>query len=338
MISSFSTSITDLFGIRHPILCGGLMWLADAKYVAAVVNAGAMGFITPRSFPSLEAFREQLILAKKLTGGKPFGVNLYISGLPEQNHQLQKWVDISLEEGVRHFETAGYSPTHLLPRLKNHSAVVIHKCTTIRHALRAERDGVDAISLIGAECGGHPGTAVTSAFSLGALANERLSIPFVIGGGIGTGKQLLSALALGANGILIGSRMLVSTEIWAHQRYKEFLISLDENGTSTVLEPFRKTYRCLNNKTAQEVAALEKTGERDFERYRPLIQGKKAFEAYKTGDYSQGILSLGPAIAFADRIEPAADILERIVVEAKGAYEELQNIIVQPQSRDTNEL
>lgn len=328
MTSYFSTSITDLFGIRHPILCGGLMWLADAKYVAAVVNAGAMGFITPRSFPTLEDFRDQLRLAKNLTEGKPFGVNLYISGQPEHNIQLQEWVDISLEEGVRHFETAGFSPSRLLPRLKQHDAIVIHKCTTIRHALRAERDGVDAISLIGAECGGHPGTAITSAFSLGAMANEKLSIPFVIGGGIGTGKQLLSALALGAKGIVIGSRMLVSSEIWAHQRYKEYLLTLDENSTCTVLKPFRKTYRCLNNHTAQQVSALEKTGERDFNHYRPLIQGKKAFEAYKTGEHSNGILSLGPAIAFADKIEPAESIIERILREAISSYEELQTIIV----------
>ena len=220
MNTYFSTSITELFGIRHPILCGGLMWLADAKYVAAVVNAGAMGFITPRSFPSLDAFREQLVLSKDLTNGKPFGVNLYISGQAEQNQQLEQWIDISLEEGVRHFETAGYSPIQYLPTLKREGGIVIHKCTTIRHALRAERDGVDAISLIGAECGGHPGMGITSAFSLGALGHQKLSVPFVIGGGIGTGKQLLSALSLGADGILIGSRMLVSSEIWAHQQYK----------------------------------------------------------------------------------------------------------------------
>ena len=249
----FSTPITELFGIQHPILCGGLMWLADAKYVAAVVNAGAMGFITPRSFPSLEDFRTQLQLARQLTKGKPFGVNLYISGRQQQNDDLQQWIDISLEEGVRYFETAGYSPAQFLPRLKEVGAVVIHKCTTIRHALRAEKDGVDAISLIGAECGGHPGKAVTSAFSLGALADAKFSIPFVIGGGIGTGKQLLAALALGANGILIGSRMLVSSEIWAHDNYKEYLLSQNEYSTCTVLEPFRKTYRCLNNSTAQQV-------------------------------------------------------------------------------------
>ena len=162
----FSTAITDLFGIELPILCGGLMWLSDAKYVAATVNSGAMGFITPRSFKTLETFREEVQLATRLTKGKAFGVNLYISGQADQNHLLNEWLDIALAEGVRHFETAGYSPSALLPKLKAAGAIVIHKCTTIRHALRAERDGVDAVSLVGAECGGHPGRAITSASTL----------------------------------------------------------------------------------------------------------------------------------------------------------------------------
>lgn len=324
----FRTPITELFGIEHPILCGGLMWLADAQYVAAVVNAGAMGFITPRSFPTLEDFRAQLKLARQLTEGKPFGVNLYISGQQDQNSLLQQWVELALEEGVRHFETAGYSPSAWLPQLKAAGAVVVHKCTTIRHALRAEKDGVDAIALIGAECGGHPGSAITSAFSLGALASEQLSVPYVIGGGLGTGQQLLSALALGAGGILIGSRMLVSTEIWAHEAYKEQLLQLDEHSTCTVLEPFRKTYRCLNNEAAQKVAELERQGERDFSHYRALVSGRKAFEAYTTGDAREGILSLGPAIAFADQIEPAADILSRLLADAVTAHEALQGLFV----------
>ena len=149
----FSTPITELFEIELPILCGGLMWLSDATYVAAVVNAGAMGFITPRSFPSLDQFQAQVQRAQELTSGQSIGVNLYISGQKDQNRQLRAWVDIALEEGVRYFETAGYSPGALLPRLKDAGAIVIHKCTTIRHALKAQRDGVDAVSLVGAECG-----------------------------------------------------------------------------------------------------------------------------------------------------------------------------------------
>ena len=249
----FQTAISELFGIQHPILCGGLMWLSDARYVAAVVNGGAMGFITPRSFPSLEAFRDELELCKALTDGRPFGVNLYISGQDRRNDQLEEWIDISLDAGVRHFETAGFSPAQWLPKLRDAGSIVVHKCTSIRHALRAERDGVDAVSLVGHECGGHPGKSSLSALSLGGIAAGKLTIPYVIGGGIGSGAQILSALGVGASGVLVGSRMLVSEEIWAHRSYKEHLLTLDEQSTTTVLEGFGRTYRCLNNEAARKV-------------------------------------------------------------------------------------
>ena len=331
----FSTAITDLFGIELPILCGGLMWLSDARYVAATVNSGAMGFITPRSFKTLETFQEEVQLAARLTKGKAFGVNLYISGQADQNHLLHKWLDIALAEGVRHFETAGYSPAVLLPKLKEAGAIVIHKCTTIRHALRAEKDGVDAVSLVGAECGGHPGRAITSASTLGALAAKSLSVPFVIGGGIGTGEQLLAALALGAGGILMGSRMLVSEEIWAADTYKQHLTTLADHDTRTVLSSFGKTYRCLNNQTAQQVAELEQAGEKDFSVYRSLVAGSEAYEAYQSGEFERGILSLGSAVAFADRIEPASQILKRLVEDAKAAHERLNTLTIRQEITGT---
>ena len=303
------------------------MWLSDARYVAATVNAGAMGFMTPRSFKTPERFREEVRLAGRLTHGKPFGVNLYISGQADQNELLNTWLDIALDEGVRSFETAGYSPSALLPKLKSAGATVIHKCTTIRHALRAERDGVDAVSLVGAECGGHPGKAVTSASTLGALASRSLNIPFVIGGGIGTGEQLLAALSLGADGVLMGSRMLVSEEIWASEAYKNHLTTLSDSDTRTVLNSFGKTYRCLNNQTAQQVAELEQSGERDFAVYRSLVAGSEAYEAYQSGEFERGILSLGPAVAFADQIEPAACILNSLVDDAKEAHQRLETLV-----------
>ena len=302
------------------------MWLSDARYVAAVVNAGGMGFITPRSFSSLSHFAEQLKIARELTDGKSVGVNLYISGQSNQNDQLDAWVDLALQEDIRYFETAGYSPSALLPRLKESGATVIHKCTTIRHALKAQRDGVDAVSLVGAECGGHPGKAITSAFTLGTLASQALSIPYVIGGGIGTGAQLLAALALGAGGILMGSRMLVSQEIWASDTYKKHLLSLGENDTRTVLSSFGNTYRCLDNQTAQKVAEMEREGVRDFSSFRPLVAGTEAFEAYQNGDIERGILSLGPAVAFADQIEPVSDLLQRIITDAVQAHQRLDTL------------
>ena len=326
MATHFQTRLMELFNIEHPILCGGLMWLADARYVGAVVNAGAMGFMTPRSFPDLAVFRDQLQQCRTITNGRPFGVNLYISGQRAQNEQVTHWVDASLEAGVRHFETAGFSPAAWLPRLQSEGAVVIHKCTTLRHALRAERDGVDAIALVGHECGGHPGTNTLSAATLGSLAAGQLRVPFVLGGGIGTGSQLVSALTLGADGVLLGSRMLVSQEIWAHEDYKQHLLGLDASSTTTVLSTFGKTYRCLDNEAARKVRSLEEQGNANFEDYRELVRGEAARSAYETGDWSKGILSLGPAISFADSIEPAADIIERFIRQARHASERLEHL------------
>jgi NADH:quinone reductase (non-electrogenic) len=156
----FTTRITQLFGIEHPILCGGLMWLSDARYVAASVNAGGMGFITARTFPDPGRFREELQTCRELTKGRPFGVNLYLTPRPEENAFLKGHLDILLKEGVRALETSGLPPKEFLPALKEAGAKVMHKTSTVRHAISAAKLGVDAVAVVGAECGGHPGLAL----------------------------------------------------------------------------------------------------------------------------------------------------------------------------------
>ncbi|WP_232315144.1 NAD(P)H-dependent flavin oxidoreductase [Oceanibaculum pacificum] len=311
-----ATRLTDLFGIQRPILCGGLMWLATAEYVAAVVNAGAMGFITPRSYPDIDAFRDAVQRCRQMTGGKPFGVNLYISARPGENEKMKLFLDVLIEEGVRHVETAGYSPEALLPRLREAGCVVVHKVTTLRHAQKAAAAGVDAVVMIGSECGGHPGMGDIPAMLLAARALEALDIPVVVGGGIGSGRQIAAALALGADGVLIGSRMLVADEIWAHRAMKEYLVGLDETCTTTVLRSLKNTYRCLANETAAEVARLEAAGQSDYATLGPLVGGALQKEAYESGDWTKGVLSLGPAAAWCDRLEPAAAILDRLEADA----------------------
>ncbi len=334
-IARFKTKLTDLLGISHPVLCGGLMWLADAKYVGAVVNAGGMGFITPRSFSGLDTFRTALKDCRKITEGKDFGVNLYISSRPHENDKLPGFIETALEEGVRIFETAGASPKAYLDILKKSESKILHKVTAIKHALKAQEIGVDAVILVGAECGGHPGENLIPSFVLGAKARQHLNIPMIIGGGIGTGEQLLAAIAQGADGILMGSRMLVSKEIWAHRDYKEHLIKLDENNTSSVLSTFGNIYHCLDNDTAKAVAELELSGEADFEKYRHFVQGTLQKQAYETGDYNKGLLSMGPAITFANSIELAGKIIEDIVEDAYGAYLQLSENVIHLDQRST---
>ncbi len=315
----FSTPITELFGIRHPLICGGMMWLADADYVGAVVNAGGMGFITPRSFPSPEAFRDELRRCWRITDGKPFGVNLYVSARPEANAELATFLDIAIEEKVRFVETAGYSPREFLPRIKDAGITVIHKCTTLRHALSAESAGVDAVTILGAEAGGHPGMQLVGAMVQGATVPGALGIPVVLAGGMGTGRQLMAALALGADGILLASRMIVASEVWAHDDYKRRIAELGPGDTRVIMSIFGDNSRVIDNPDTQRIAELERDGIDDYEAYRPLVQGTLQREAYETGDWRRGAMSVGQSCGFADEIEPVEAIFDRIIADAARA-------------------
>jgi NADH:quinone reductase (non-electrogenic) len=320
---SFKTRITELFGIEHPILCGGLMWLSDARYVAASVNAGGMGFITARTFPDPGAFRAELQACKALTDGRPFGVNLYLTPRAEDNAFLKGHLDILLQEGVRHLETSGLPPKEFLPPLREAGAKIMHKTSTVRHALSAAKLGVDAVAVVGAECGGHPGLALVGSMVQTPLSAEALSLPFAIGGGIGHGSQITAALAMGADAVIIGTRMLAATEINAHPAYKQRMIAADEASSRLIMQTFRNTYRVLDNEDAQSVAALEAKGETDYEHYRPYVAGPHQKVAYATGDWNRGVLSMGQAIAFTKAEQTVADIYAQLLREATAARNRL---------------
>lgn len=326
----FRTRITELFGIRHPILSGGLMWLSDARFVAAAVNAGGMGFITARTFPDPATFRDELRKCRELTGGKPFGVNLYLTPREADNRMIPGHADILLQEGVRHVETSGLPPKDLLPALKEAGAVVMHKVSTVRHAISAARLGVDAVAIVGAECGGHPGLQLVGTIVQTPLAAAELTVPFAVGGGIGHGSQIAAALAMGADAVVIGTRFLVADEIAAHPDYKARMIEADEGTTRLIMQSFRNTYRVLDNADAQAVAALEAAGERDFERYRAHVAGHRQKEAYATGDWNRGVLSMGQSIAFAREQRPLADIYADLVAQAAVARERLAALTSPP--------
>ncbi len=319
----FDTRITRLFGIRHPILCGGLMWLSDASYVAGIVNAGGMGFITSRSFATLEAFRAELKACDALTGGKPFGVNLSTSRHTEVS--LADYLAVSLEMGVRFFETSGRAPAdELIRAIHAAGGAVIHKVPLVRHALTAERLGVDAVAIVGMECGGHPGANTeVPAMMGGAIAAERLRIPFAIGGGIGTGRQLLAALAVGADAVVMGTRFIAAEEVTAHVAYKQRVVEADQRGSVVAFAEnpvLGGAWRVMDNATAREVRRREAAGLRGFDDFSDLIRGSLLLErCYRQGDPEAGMVSMGPAACFVERIEPIANIVDSIMSEA-AAY------------------
>lgn len=322
----FDTRITQMFGIATPILAGGLQWLADADYVAAAVKAGTMGFITAASLPDDAALIAEIRKCRDLLEGRPFGVN--ISMLPKiaSNDRVSQIVDIVCEQGVAFVETSGRSPAEYLPRLHGAGIKVIHKVPAVRYAASAEKTGVDAVSIVGYECGGHPGMELMSTFVQSAMAARALKIPYVVGGGVGTGEQIVAALAMGADGVIIGTRFLVARELNAHPDFKQKVVEAQASDTMLVLSSIRNTVRILANETAKEVAAIEARGEGSVETLIPLMSGKIGKEAYRTGDTARGALSMGHALAFTNEIKPLAEIVAQLMDEAAGALKRLERL------------
>lgn len=327
MSCQFKTRITELFNTRLPIVAGGMQWLSNADYVAAAARTGLMGFITAGSYPELEDLRRDIRRCRELTEGLPFGVN--VSMLPKlvEGEKTERIFDLIVEEGVRFVETAGRNPEPYLPKLHQAGIKVVHKVPTVRLALKAQEVGVDAVTVVGAECGGHPGMELVGTFVQAAVAARELSIPLIVGGGVGSGAHLVAALALGAEGVIIGSRFLVAEEIWAHRSFKEKIVAARETDTTLMLQSVRNTFRGLKNKTTEIVQQLEREhgDDMDISILMPYLSGKVGREAYQSGDTSLGALATGQAVAFADRIEPLAAIVGRLEQEAHGTLERLRS-------------
>ncbi|WP_181449409.1 NAD(P)H-dependent flavin oxidoreductase [Azospirillum thermophilum] len=323
----FRTRLTDLFGIRLPIVAGGLHWLANADYVAAAGRAGMIGFITAASFPDDAGLRDEIRRCRDLCEGAPFGVN--VSMLPKlvQGERTDAIFDLIVREEVRFVETSGRSPEAYIPRLHAAGIKVIHKVPAVRFARKAAAVGADAVTVVGAECGGHPGLDLVGSIVQAVLAARDVPVPVAVGGGIGTGEQLVAALAMGAEGVTIGTRFLVAEEIWAHPDFKRRLIETDETGTELILSSLRNTMRVLRNETSRQVAAIEAAGEGSLETLLPHVSGKLGRVAYETGDTSRGALSVGHSVAFADRIEPLAAIVARLEAEAERAIDRLSAVV-----------
>jgi nitronate monooxygenase len=325
----FRTRITELLGIRHPILCGGLgPGVSDAAYVAAVVNAGGMGFIMALGWSDPESFRAELRKCAELTGGKSFGVNLYISRQAGGVERAKEQIRVLCEEKVSCVETAGASPEPVIPILREAGIKIIHKVPAVKYALTAARLGVDAIAIVGAECGGHPGIYQIGSMVQAAHGPQAISLPIVIGGGIGAGRQIAAAIAMGAEGVVLGSRMLVAEEMWIHRKYKEMVVAADGTESVVVKKAIRDHHRVYNNDSARAVLELDDRKVTDFEQYRPHVMGSLAREAYRTGDPSKGMLDFGPAVVFADRIEPVEAIFDRLLDDAVAALERLERATV----------
>jgi len=311
------TKITELFGIHYPIIQGGMMWVGRAELVAAVSNAGGLGVLTALTQPTPEALTEEIERCRSMTD-KPFGVNITV--LPSINPPPYKeYVQAVIDSGVKIAETAGRSPEPFLPAFKEAGIKVIHKCTTVRHALKAEKIGCDAVSVDGFECAGHPGEDdVTNLVLLPAAANK-LSIPMVASGGIGTGSQMVAALALGAEGINMGSRFVATVEAPVHENMKQAMVEGDERQTTLIFRTLRNTARVFKNSVSEEVVSIEaKPGETDFADIQPLVSGVRGRDrCIEGGEIDDGVWTVGQVMGLIDDIPTCEVLIERMVEEAK---------------------
>lgn len=327
MTAPFKTRITELYGIRLPLIASGLMWLADPVYVAAVARAGLIGFMTAASFPNVQALREGIRRCRELAAGKPFGVNIMIRASRDGSDRVNPLIDAVIDEGVRFVETAGNNPEPYIRRLKDAGITVLHKVPgVLRYVKKAESLGADAVTVIGFEAGGHPGIEPVGSIVAGVAAARTVKIPVILAGGIGTGEQLVAALALGADGVAMGTRFLVSEEIWAHRSYKERLVGAGETDTTLLLQSMRNTQRALKTAHVAMIQQLEQDRPGDTEALLPHIMGTVGRKAYESGEFEKAMLSCGQGVVFADRIEPLAAIVDRIEVEARAALARLDTL------------
>ena len=250
------TRITELFGIEHPIIQGGMHYVGFAEMAAAVSNAGGLGIITGLTQSSPEKLAAEIARCRGMTD-KPFGVNLtFLPGFTAPDYP--GYIQAIIDGGVKIVETAGNNPVKWLPVLKENGIKVIHKCTSVRHSLKAESIGCDAVSVDGFECGGHPGEDDVPNFILLPRAAEELTIPFVASGGVANGKQLVAALAMGAEGVNMGTRFIATVEAPVHVNVKNALLAATELDTRLVMRPLRNTERVLNNAAVERLLVKEK--------------------------------------------------------------------------------
>jgi len=311
------TRITQLTGTRYPIVQGGMQWVGRAELASAVSNAGGLGILTALTQPSPEALTAEIERCRTMTD-KPFGVNLTI--LPTaQPVPYDAYVDAIAASGVGIVETAGRSPADFIARFKSAGIKIIHKCTAVRHALSAQRAGVDAVSIDGFEAAGHPGEDDVSGLVLIPAAAQALDIPILAAGGMADGRSMAAALALGAEGVTMGTRFMLTREAPVHGAIKQFVIQGTERDTRLIFRGFRNTARVFRNSVSEEVVEIEKRPGATFEDIKALVAGARGRAALENGDTEGGLVWAGMGIGLMEDVPSCAELIERIVAECRAS-------------------
>jgi len=311
----FKTRFTEMFGVDAPITCGGMTRVGKAELIAAVANAGALGFITAHSAGRPEDLAKEVARCRDWTD-KPFGVNLTIlpSIIPLPYDEYREAI---IESGVRIVETAGYNPEPHLPRFRDAGVKVIHKCTSVRHAVKAQSLGVDCVSIDGFECAGHPGEDDVGGLILFPATADRISIPIIASGGIADARGLVAALALGCDGVNMGTRFMATVEAPIHENVKKQIVANDERATNLILRTLHNTARVAKNAVSEEVLNIERRGNASFADVKELVAGARGAIVLDEGDIDAGIWSAGQSQALIHDIPTCAKLVSRILREAE---------------------
>ncbi|MFC3214884.1 NAD(P)H-dependent flavin oxidoreductase [Novosphingobium panipatense] len=317
----FKTRITDRLGIEHPIVQGGMQGVGYAELASAVSNAGGLGTLTALTQPSPAALREEIERCRAMTD-KPFAVNITVlpTILPPD---YKAYAEAVIEGGVKIIETAGTQQVReIWEMVKPHGITVLHKCTAVRHALSAERHGCDIISIDGFECAGHPGEDDIPGLILIPSAADKVKIPMLASGGIGDGRGLVAALALGAEGINMGTRFCATKEAPIHDNVKAKYVENDERGTNLIFRKFKNTARVGKNEVSDEVVAISERPDSRFEDIRHLVAGAVGRELLQTGDLTKGIFWAGMVQGLIHDVPTCKELIDRIMGEAEAIVQD----------------
>lgn len=318
------TRITELLGIQYPIIGGTMMHLSDARWSAAVSESGALGIMASAMFQDKASFRQEVQKARQLTQ-KPFAVNLnmFPAMQPIDNNE---YIDVILDEGVEIVETSGHrAPEEYIDRLKKNGVKIIHKCVGVRYARKAQSLGADAVTVVGYENGGATGMLDITTLCLIPRVVDALSIPVIGGGGVGDGRGLLAVLSLGAEGVILGTRLLATSECPIHENLKKTLLAATELDTTLVLRSIQNTHRVWNNSAAARVLEMESRGASLDELF-TIIKGENMQRVFREGDLEVGLVPCGQAVGLAGEIKPVKEVISDILREAEEAKARLQQI------------
>jgi len=314
------TRITELFGIERPIVQGGLMWIARAELAAAVANAGGIGFMTALTFPEADLLRAEIHKCRAMTD-KPFGVNLtFLPSLRPIDYPA--YIDVCIDEGIKFIETAGRNPEPYMDQLKSAGIKVIHKCTSVRHAVKAEKIGCDVVSIDGFEAAGHPGEDDVTSLILIPLTRDAIGLPIIASGGFADGRGLVGCLGLGADGMNMGTRFVATKEAPVHENVKQALVNHGERDTRLIMRTLRNTERALHNQTVDKVLDIERQGDTKIEDIAPFVSGLVGKEMLEDGDMEKGVLSAGQSMGLVRDIPTCRELLDRIMAQAEALIKE----------------